>query len=187
MKHYPVLRWTLLAFLLLISKGYAKSTINNVSIYQEEQTVFANVSSKISLPSAVTEAIHSGITLIFSYEFEMKKARWYPTKTIAKLNKNYQLSYSRMTGKYQLDNPITFEREEFNNLNAAINFMESLQAFPLILTTQLPQEALIIRVRFHLSADNLPSYVRVERLFKKTWEADSDWTDWSIDTENILP
>ncbi|PID65906.1 MAG: hypothetical protein CR977_00235 [Gammaproteobacteria bacterium] len=82
---------------------------------------------------------------------------------------------------YQFDeNPITFERETFNHLSSAVAFMQQLNNFPLILTSQLPKTPLTLAVRFHLTAENLPSYVRVERLFSDAWEADSEWSNWPI-------
>lgn len=187
MKGTAVFRWTLLSLLLLANSGYAESLIKSVSIYPKEQTLYVDVDSDIHLANAVSEAIQSGITLIFRYQFKISQQRWYPTQPIAAVHKSYELSYSRMTGKYYLDNPITFEREAFTNLSSAIGFMQKLRAFPLILVTQLPDEPLVVAVRFHLTTDNLPSYVRVERLFNKAWSADSEWTNWSIDDANFQP
>ncbi|PIE46353.1 MAG: hypothetical protein CSA44_00215 [Gammaproteobacteria bacterium] len=180
MRYFVAFRYLLLSLSLVVSTGQAKTYISAVSTDKVQQTLQVNVKSHIELPEAVREAIHNGITLVFSYQFEIKKQRWYPTKSLATIRKNYHLSYSRMTEKYQIENPITFERETFNRLSSAVVAMQQLNDFPLILTSQLPKTPLTLAVRFRLTAENLPSYVRLERLFSDAWEADSKWSNWPI-------
>ncbi len=180
MRYFTAFRYLLLSLFLATTNGQAKSHIITVSTGEAQQTLLVNVKSRIELPEEVREAIFNGITLVFSYQFELKKQRWYPTKALANISKHYHLSYSRMTDKYQIENPITFERETFNHLSSAVAFMQQLNNFPLILTSQLPKTPLTLAVRFHLTAENLPSYVRVERLFSDAWEADSEWSNWPI-------
>lgn len=187
MNAFASLRWIFFGLLLLVHNSQAKSSIENVSIFVKDQTVYADVISDIKIGSAVIEAINSGITLVFSYEFEIKTPRWYPTQPLAVVRKHYHLSYSRMTGKYQIDNPVTLDRETFSNLPSAISFMQTLRQFPLLLVSQIPDEPMVVAVRFYLTPQHLPSYVRVERLFNNAWDADSDWTTWSISDDNLSP
>lgn len=158
----------------------AESRITGATVYEKNETLYVDVSSVIELPESIEQAIHSGLILFFEYEFEIKSKKWFKIQPIAKLKKQYILSYHRMTGEYQIENPITYQRVSFKSLSAAIQTMQYLQQFPLLLTSQLPEEDSLLRVKFRLSTENLPAIVKLERLFSKRWKIDSNWTVWLI-------
>lgn len=158
----------------------AESRITETTVYEKNKTLYVDVTSNIELPENIQQAIHSGLILFFEYEFEVKSKKWFKIQPIAKLKKQYILSYHRMTGEYQVENPVTYQRISFKSLSAATQLMQHLQQFPLLLTSQLPQEGSLLRVKFRLSAENLPAIVKLERLFNKRWKIDSDWTVWRI-------
>lgn len=168
------------ALLLLITTANAGSVIREATLYQNEETLFINVTTNIDFPKAVREAINSGIQLTFEYQFEIKNKKWYKPTALAELKKTYYLSYHRMTDKYMLSNPVTFENQEFDSLALARQAMQQLYDFPLILVTQIPEEAAVLAIRFRLTNDNLPSYLRVERIVSKSWDIDSKWRQWDF-------
>lgn len=168
------------ALLLFSTLANAKSVIRQATIYQDEHTLFINVTADIHFSKAVKEAIHSGMQLTFEYQFKIKNKTWYQPIALAKLSKKYHLSYHRITGKYTISNPVTFENKAFSNLYLAKQFMEQLNDFPLILVTQLPEKATVLAIRFRLTNDNLPSYIRVERTFSNSWDIDSQWHQWDF-------
>lgn len=162
---------------------WAKSQIIDSRIKQKENTLYVDVDSQIDLPVNIQQAIDNGLILFFEYLFEIKSEKWYDIGTIAKLQKRYILSYHRMTGEYQVEDPVTYRIISFPSLPAAVEYMQHLRQFPLIPAEQVNQankEQLTLRVKFHLLTENLPIIVRLERLFNDRWKADSDWTVWRI-------
>ncbi len=166
--------------LLLTPMSYGKSSVYQATLYKKNQTLFVNVNTSIDFPKNVSEAILNGMRLNFKYEFEIHKKKWYKPIAVAKVIKTYHLSYHRVTNTFTVSNPVTLKRDEFNTLYEAKQFMQTLNAFPLILTSELPKEASILKIRFHMSNANLPAYIRVDRIFNKNWDVDSDWSEWRI-------
>ncbi len=173
-------RSLLIALLAHFHIANGKSQIENATVYQQENTLFADVASRISLPKNVKEALLHGLTLTFNYEFQLKHNAWYKPSPVAKIKKSYLVSYQRMTTKFSIDNPVTLAHYEFDNLNDAKRFMQQLKAFPLILSSQLPNDVGVLAIRFHLSNHNLPAYVNIDRLFNDNWAVDSDWSYWKL-------
>lgn len=158
----------------------AESRIKETTVYEKNNTFYVDVKSLIELPEPVKQAISSGLILFFEYDFEIKSKQWFKLRPIAKLKKQYILSYHRMTGEYQIENPVTYQRTSFKSLQNAVQSMQELNQFPLLPANQLPEEESVLRTRFRLSAENLPAIVKLERLFNKRWKIDSDWTVWLI-------
>lgn len=175
MRVHVILQKIILILLLVVTTANGKSFIQRVKVYQKDETLFTDVSARIDFPKSVKEAINSGLTLTFSYEFKINQPKWYRFGPIAKIKKNYQISYHRITDEYRLSNPVTFERRTFNSFYELQKALQNLRAFPLILTTQLDDKPAVLSVRFHLSDDNLPTYARVDRVFNDNWSVDSDW------------
>lgn len=176
----------LIFFLLLICLPlsiFANSRIINASCYEKDSMLYADVKSLIKIPQTIEQAIHSGLILFFEYNFEIKEKKWINFKAIAKLKKQYILSYHKLTDEYQIEDPVTYQVLTFKSLPAAINFMQKLQKFPLILSSQLTKEhkdKLALYVKFKLSAENLPTIVKLEKILSNRWKTDSDWTIWPI-------
>lgn len=176
MKHF--FRLCLLLFLPMTL--WAESRIADTRIYEKGNTLYVDVNSVIELPENIQQAIDSGLILFFEYDFEIKKQQWFHFKALAQLKKQYILSYQQMTGEYQIENPITYQIISFKSLNAAVQFMQRLRQFPLVSVGQLTNDNFVLRARFRLSAENLPTIVKLERLFSDRWKADSKWTIWLI-------
>ncbi len=158
-----------------------KSIIQRTSLYTKNETLFVDVQSKIALTPAVVEALHNGLTLKFTYDFKIKNKSWYRLKSVATLSKVYYLSYHRTIGKYIVSDPVTFEEIECHTLNQAKQSIQTLYDFPLILLSQLSSNGQILLTRFHLSNDNLPLSMNIERYLNNTWDVDSDWYEVALD------
>lgn len=169
----------LLGFIVFPLLIFADSQLKQARFYVKEQTLLIDMTATIDLPSAVVDAVENGIVLVFTYKFEISSDVWYRVLTPAKLKKQYRLSYNRLTEKYRIEEPVTYQHHYFGNLNAAKEFMSRLNGFPLLLLKQLPDKPLL-KARFELSNENLPAFVKVERLFYKKWHANSPWKTWQI-------
>ncbi len=177
---YKTTRWYLLCLLLFLTAVKGESQIAQARLYHDKQTLLADVSAQIDFPKGVVEAIKNGMSLTFKYQFKIKDKKWYkPQKTI-KVSKDYQLSYNRLTNTYTLNNPVTYKSEEFATLIAAKTAMETLQAFPITISSQLQTSHDSVDIQFILANDNLPSLIRMERLFNDNWNVNSDWSQWPL-------
>lgn len=159
---------------------FAKSKIDYGSIYKEEGTYFVNVSSQIKLTPNIELSLQKGMQLVFTYEFVIQPQKKLSWKKIATLEKNYFVSYNQTINRFEVFNPVTFEQKEFFNKESMIEFMEHLYHFPLINQNQLSDEKVQLKIRFKLNKSKLPSMVRLESLFKKDWDIDSDWEIWKL-------
>lgn len=175
-----VFRYTLLLFTLVNFTAQSKSIIQQATWYQEGQTLMVNVVAEINFPTALQEALRSGLPLTLQYQFELSDKAWYKLTPLAKLNKTYHIVYHRLTERYVVSDSVTVEKWEFPHLFEVKQFLQTLRAFPLILVSQLPETATQLSIRFHLSSENLPVYISIERYFNDDWEIDSHWHHWSI-------
>ncbi len=164
--------WPLLVF--------GQSAINKPEFIIKDETLLIDLTAQINLPVAVIDAVDNGIELIFAYQFEIYSGKWYKPLAIAKLKKEYWLSYNRTTDEYTLKDPITYQNHNFKELRAVKTYLSRLTGFPLLLFSQLPKNA-HVKLRFELSAKNLPAFTKVERLFSKKWQVNSPWYDWLIE------
>ncbi len=81
--------------------------------------------------------MNNGFIFKFEYLFKIKNNKWYKFKSIAHLNKVYYLSYNKMTNKYVVTDPVTLDKREYYSLFQAVQFIQRLYHFPLILFSQL--------------------------------------------------
>lgn len=169
-----------LIWLILPIISFGKTAIINVSLLKKSDTLYANVFSDIQLTKAIDESIKNGFTLEFSYEFNIVKPQWYKIRSFANISKNYLLSYQHITSEYRLVNPVTFEAKTFKKMDAVIDSLNTLQQFPLIPIAQLPDEKVVLKVRFRLNSQNLPILLRLENMIDSDWDIDSDWVIWPI-------
>ncbi len=159
---------------------FAESEISKPEFVIEDKTLLINLAANIDLPVGVIDAVDNGIELKFAYRFEIYTDKWYKPLAIAKLKKEYCLSYNRITDEYKLRDPITYHTHYFKELRNVKAYLSRLTGFPLLLSSQVPKNA-HIKLRFELSAKNLPAFVKVERLFRKKWQVNSPWYDWLIE------
>lgn len=159
---------------------YSKSLIEKVRFSQHKDTLYVSVHALINSSNVLDDAVKNGLIIGFNYEFNIQKKSWYSLSPLAKLKKNYLLSYQQVTAEYQVENPVTLETHYFKTLNHAIKSMQRLTDFPLIPIQQLPNEAMLLKVRFRLISEDLPTLIRLEKMMNRDWIIDSDWTTWPI-------
>lgn len=173
--------WQMTFWLLFFPlHGLGKSTILESELYQEQETLYTNVKAQIDLPNETEQAVRNGLVLIFTYQFDIRNKEWLVGKSLAKLKKNYQLSYNQITDEFSIYNSVTQQVDYFRSFNAVKQFMAKLTHFPLILVKELPHKPTILRIRFYLALDNLPTYLKLEHLINNPWDINSDWTTWPI-------
>lgn len=174
----------LIFFLLLIClplSTFANSRIIDASCYEKDSMLYANIKSKIKIPQTIKQAIQSGLILFFEYQFKIKEKKWINFKAIAQLKKQYIVSYHKLTNEYQIEDPVTYQTMTFKSLSSTVDFMQQLKQFPLIFSSQLPDNNKVeLHVKFKLSAENLPTIVKLEKILSDRWKTDSDWTKWPI-------
>lgn len=159
---------------------HAKTVIEKVDFLNQDKTLYISVHASIDLNKEIDIAVKNGLIIGFNYEFKIEKEQWYIISPLAKLKKRYLLSYHHITSEYHIENPITFETKYFKTLDKAIESIAFLNQFPLIPLGQLPDERLMLKIRFSLADDNLPMLIKLEKIISNNWNVDSDWTIWPI-------
>ncbi len=164
----------------IMSSVYAESHINHFSVYEKNDILHANVASEITFSKEVDDAIKRGLDLTFSYRFIFQSKKWWGKKSIATIRKNYKIHYNKTIKKFEIQNPITFEKYYFKNINDMIRKMEKLNYFPLINRKQLNKKATRIKVRFELDKSQLPTLLRLENIINNEWDIESNWKIWKL-------
>lgn len=172
------LKWSLLFLLFFPFFLLAKNEIRQVITYEKNKAYFVDIIAQIELTPNIELALHKGMQLVFNYEIIVReKNKWY-WKNKTEFKKSYIVSYNQTINRFEISNPITFERKEFFDLKSLIHFMEYLSNFPLMDKDKLADKKPELKVRFTLDKNKLPSIIRIESLFKKDWDIHSDWTVW---------
>lgn len=158
----------------------AKSTIKKVKLYQEQTILYADIISRIQLPTELKKVIKSGLTLTFYYQFKIKETGFFHQRAIVNIKKNYRLSYHPTIDRYEIQNPITFETKYYKNFDELGKVMQVLTHFPVVHQQVLTDKSVAIKVRFMLDKNQLPIFLRLESLFSDNWEVNSDWSTWKL-------
>lgn len=163
-----------------ISFAQAQNTINQFTVYEKKDSLYATINSRIQFSNDLNEAIKRGLNLTFSYHFIFESEKWWGEKSIATIKKNYEISYNKTIGKFEIKNPITFEKHHFKNIRDIVRKIENLKNFPLINRKQLTEQATQIKVRFELDKGQLPTLLRLENLISDEWDVESNWKIWQL-------
>jgi hypothetical protein len=179
-------RW-LLACLMILAPLPSQADSANVDIthlrphwsngiYQLDTIISYTLS-----PEAL-EALESGVTLTFSVDIIISRARkyWWDVN-VAVLEQQYQLRYHALSDQYIVSNLNSGAVNSFPTLRGALAVMGSIVDLPLIddklLDASLDYEG---RLRASLDIDYLPTPLRLLAYVTSGWRLSSEWRTWTV-------
>ena len=132
----------------------------------------------IRLTPALDDALHKGVPLYFTLEFELIRARWYWTnEKIASLQQQQRLAYNTLTRQYRVGVGALYQN--FSSLKEALDYMSRLRRQQDIDPGALRKDTAYSAVlRLRLDTTQLPKLFQLHT--GRDWNINSDWHRWTV-------
>ena len=132
----------------------------------------------IRLTPALDDALHKGVPLYFTLEFELIRARWYWTnEKVASLQQQQRLAYNTLTRQYRVGVGALYQN--FSSLKEALDYMSRLRRQQDIDPGALRKDTAYSAVlRLRLDTTQLPKLFQLHT--GRDWNINSDWHRWTV-------
>jgi len=133
---------------------------------------------------AISDALRDGVDLIFDVNARVERARrFWINSTVVDLTMRRELAYHTVSDRYVVRDPATGDQQTFANLDAALQYLGTVDAWPVLVEPQLETGAqYIISVRAGIHRGHLSSSLRALLFWTDDWSRVSDWYTWSLTT-----
>ena len=148
----------------------------NVSVSQVEDALVVNADFTFELSPRLEEALHHGVPLYFTVDFELVRPRWYWFDEKAASDKiHLRLVYHSLSRQYRLSRGPLYRN--FATLREAVRTLGTVRDWsPLERERLKADENYVALVRFRLDTSQLPKPFQVTALTNREWNLASDWT-----------
>ena len=132
----------------------------------------------IRLTPALDDALHKGVPLYFTLEFELIRARWYWTnEKVASLQQQQRLAYNTLTRQYRVGVGALYQN--FSSLKEALDYMSRVRRQQDIDPGALRKDTAYAAVlRLRLDTTQLPKLFQLHT--GRDWNINSDWHRWTV-------
>jgi len=136
----------------------------------------------VALTSRLENALHMGVALYFTTEFECTRPRWYwLDEQVASVSRSTRLSYHVLTRTYRLSTGTL--HQSYPTLNAAMHVLGQIRLWNVLRTDQLrPETTYVAGTRMRLDVSQLPKPFQVSALANREWTLSSKWARWMFIT-----
>jgi len=133
---------------------------------------------------AISDALRDGVDLIFDVDARVERARrFWLNSTVVDLTMRRELAYHTVADRYVVRDPATGDQQTFATLEAALQYLGTVDAWPILVEPQLETGAqYIISVRAGIHRGHLSSSLRALLFWTDDWSRVSDWYTWSLTT-----
>jgi len=146
----------------------------------EEGDVLLSAQFDVALTPALEEALHKGIPLYFTAEFELTRPRWYwVDEKIAQWSITYRVSYAELTRQYRVaSGPLS---QPFDSLDDVLRFVGRVSSRTVAQASALAKGARYeAALRMRLDVSQLPKPFQLNALASHEWQLASEWHRWSF-------
>jgi hypothetical protein len=177
------------AFLLAALHGPARADALDGVL--EVRSAYVNVDHGVFLLHAriqypmnpmIQDALRDGVTLTFDLETRVARERrfWFDAD-IVELTLRRELSYHTVSERYVVRDVRSGARESFPNLDAALEYLGTIDGWPVLVEPQLSDEDRYrIGVRAGIRRGRLPASLRALMFWTDDWYRLSEWYSWSL-------
>jgi hypothetical protein len=133
---------------------------------------------------AISDALRDGVDLIFDVDARVERARrfWFDS-TVVDLTLRRELAYHTVSDRYVVRDLATGDQQSFATLDAALQELGTVDAWPILVEPQLEAGAqYLISVRAGIHRGHLSSSLRALLFWTDDWSRVSDWYKWSLTT-----
>ncbi len=133
---------------------------------------------------AISDALRDGVDLIFDVDARVERARrFWLNSTVVDLTMRRELAYHTVSDRYVVKDPATGDQQTFATLDAALQYLGTVDAWPILVEPQLETGAqYVISVRAGIHRGHLSSSLRALLFWTDDWSRVSDWYTWSLTT-----
>lgn len=177
----------LCALLLAISTRAAADALDGLL---EVRSAYVNIDKSVFLlharidwpdTPAIRTALRDGITLTFDLEARIDRTRklWFDSN-IVDLTLRRELSYHAVSDRYVVRDTRSADQASFPTLDAALDYLGRVDAWPILVEPQLDGGNYSISVRAGVRRGHLPASLRAILFWTDDWARVSEWYTWSL-------
>lgn len=171
----------LLTILALPRPAHADGiTVSKASLLVTETAYVLEADFDIALTPTLKDVLNKGVSLYFTFEFELIRPRWYWfDETIADTELHYRLTYNALTRQYRVALDSLYQN--FDSLATALEFMSRVRRRGDIEPGALRKDATYTAaLRMRLDTSQLPKPFQLNALGSREWNLSSDWYRWTV-------
>ncbi len=133
---------------------------------------------------AISDALRDGVDVIFDVDARVERVRRYwLNSTIVDLTLRRELTYHTVADRYVVRDPASNDQQTFATLDAALQYLGTVDAWPILVEPQLETGAqYVVSVRAAIHRGHLSSSLRALLFWTDDWTRTSDWYTWSLTT-----
>jgi hypothetical protein len=139
----------------------------------------------VTLTPRLENALHRGVALYFTTEFECTHPRWYWfDERIASVSRSTRISFHALTRTYRLGAGAL--HQSFPTLGEALRVLGRVRHWVVLANDQLrPDTTYVAAVRMRLDVSQLPKPFQVSALANPEWSLTSEWARWEFTTPAV--
>jgi len=159
--------------------------VRDARLVADESGVALNADFVVTLTPRLENALHEGVALYFTTEFECTRPRWYwLDERIASVSRSTRLSFHALTRTYRLNTGTL--HQSFPSLSEALHVLGRIRQWVVIQNDQLyPATTYVAAVRMRLDVTQLPKPFQVSALTNREWTLVSEWARWGFITPSV--
>ena len=140
----------------------------------ERPGLFIEAHYEFDIPMPLIDAMHRGIALYFTYEFDLSRKRWYwLDKDVAESDFHIRLSFNPLTRRYAVSySGISLG---FDSLEEALPYIKNIRRWRVAASDAASRSDVAASLRFYLDASKLPKPMQVTSHDSDDWTIESDW------------
>jgi hypothetical protein len=154
--------------------------VRSAELRIDDGEVLLSAQFHIALTPALDEALHKGIPLYFTIEFELARPRWYwIDEKVTQWSITHRVSYSELTRQYRVSSgPLS---QPFESLDDVLRFIGRVSSRPVARADQLTKAARHdAAIRIRLDVNQLPKPFQLSALTSHEWQLASEWHRWTL-------
>lgn len=184
--HYmTVIKSSWLALLLFPAICSAQSSgirIEHITGNIRQNMVTISTGINYVLSNETRKALEQGVELEFDVTFRVKRElRWFPDPVVTEKILAFRVEHQPLSGQYLVTELNNGKRHQFRTLASALEFIGSINEFPLVHTNMLSrQERYFAQIRAELNIQSLPPPLRPLAYLSSQWKLSSPWQNLEI-------
>jgi len=159
--------------------------VRDARLIAGDDGVALNADFDVTLTPRLENALHEGVALYFTTEFECTRPRWYwLDERIASVTRSTRLSFHALTRTYRLGTGTL--HQSFPTLDEALHVLGRIRHWTVIENDRLrPETSYVAAVRMRLDVTQLPKPFQVSALANREWTLVSEWARWGFITPSV--
>lgn len=158
-----------------ISVEYATGNVND-NVYSVNARIAFNFDDE------VLNALNHGVSLAINiYMRLLRKRDWLWDKLMREDVLEFELQYHPLSNNYLVINTSTGQREQFQSLEEALNFLGSIKNYRLAHRDELEKENNYRgQIKAELNIESLPPPLQPTAYVSSQWQLESQWYEWVV-------